>query len=172
MRLPCAPAGAVATFKASSPLPSPSVGKGLRAARLRLEFSQMTTAATLADLAEFPFVESLPKREKSRVGKLLDVIGEIEQAQRERGPLLPQHVIADVLGVSRARVGQLVDGGRLESVRIGQTRFVFLASFREFAKQERPTGRPRKARLVEAARRGLCLGLAINDAIDGEEEKS
>ena len=129
----------------------------------------MTTAATLADLAEFPFVESLPKREKSRVGKLLDVIGEIEQAQRERGPLLSQRVIADVLGVSRARIGQLVDEGRLQSVRIGKTRFVFLASFREFAKQERPIGRPKKSGLLESASAGLR---AINDAIDGEEEKA
>ena len=136
--------------------------------RLRLQFWQMTTAATLADLAEFPFVEGLPKRQKSKVGKLLDVIGEIERVQRERGPVLSQHVIADVLGVSRSRVSQLVDAGRLESVRIGQTRFVFLASFREFAKQDRPTGRPKKSAIAEVWRAGAGFGLGVTDAIDGE----
>ena len=124
----------------------------------------MTTAESL----DFPFLDGVPKREKTRVGKLLDVIAEIERVQLERGPVISQHVVADVLGLSPQRVSNLVSEGRLDSVRIGETRFVFLESFRDFAKKERPPGRPRKNLFVEAVRQGIGRGIAIGEAVVGE----
>jgi len=114
-------------------------------------------------------VGELPKREKSKVGKMLDVISDFERVQCERGPIISQHVIADVLGVSRQCVNQWVNQGRLESVQIGETRFVFIASFREFAKRQRVVGRPPKSKLQETVRGVVQQGRGLADAVTGEE---
>lgn len=125
----------------------------------------MSSAAINA--MDFPFVAELPKREKSRVAKLVDVLEEVGRIQEERGPIIPQTLCAEILGVSRQRISDLVAGGKLESVKIGEHRFVFVESFVARMKAEpNKGGRPRK---VGAFRRGVALGEGFAAAVDGEE---
>jgi len=114
--------------------------------------------SSVAQLSDFPFVADLPKREKGKVAKLMDVMEELERVTDEKGPVIPQSLIAEVLGVSKQRVNTLLDEGRMEFHVINGTRFVFVASFREYAKQERKVGRPSKASLLARAAYGLKLG--------------
>lgn len=97
-----------------------------------------------AAITEFPFVETLPKREKSKLGKLWDHLSTVKQIVDEKGLILPQHMVADLLDLSRARVGQLIDDGRLEAVVVHGVRYVTEVSVVSFAKEERKTGRPLK----------------------------
>jgi hypothetical protein len=124
--------------------------------------------SSLTEIADFPFVKDLPKREKSKVAKIMDVIHELEAVTKERGPIIPQGLIADVLGVSKQRVSALLDQGRMDYHTINGTRFVYSKSFREFARQERKVGRPpTKSPVVQAARAakwGVQLGCQIADA--------
>ena len=62
----------------------------------------------------------------------------------EKGPLIPQPCLLDVLGVSKARVYQLVNDGRFDVVELGDRRFVTAASVEAFTAMERPSGRPKK----------------------------
>lgn len=94
-----------------------------------------------AAVSEFPFVEAMPKREKSRVARLWERFEEIKAMTDRYGVMLPQHLAADLLGVSRQRVHTLVNEGRLQSVDVGGVRFVTEASMMEFARSERATGR-------------------------------
>ncbi len=121
------------------------------------------------DASEFPFVQELPKREKSRRMKLLDVLEQLEERTRHKGPVIPQTLAAEILGISRQRVGQLVEAQRIESCLLNGTRFVFLKSFVQFCQEEkRGPGRPLKA--VSPLKRGKLLGEALSDAALGEGE--
>lgn len=51
---------------------------------------------------------------------------------------------AEVLGVSNIRVRQFVAEGRLTRYMVGRTILLDRDEVKEFADQERPTGRPRK----------------------------
>lgn len=95
-----------------------------------------------AAVTEFPFVEALPKRERSKLVKLWDHLKEIKAATAEHGVLLPQHYAADLLGVSRQRVHVLVNEGRLLTVEVGGLRYVTENSMRSYAESERKGGRP------------------------------
>jgi predicted XRE-type DNA-binding protein len=123
---------------------------------------------SLTEIADFPFVKDLPKREKSKVAKIMDVIQELEAVTKEKGPVIPQALIADVLQISKQRVNDLLNEGRMEFYTINGVRFVFSSSFREFAKQERKPGRPpTKSLVVQAARSlkwGAQLGVDMADA--------
>jgi len=96
-------------------------------------------------LSDFPFVADLPKREKSARAKVLEAMDEVARVTAERGPLIPQALAAEFLGLTTQRVGALISTGRVEAVELVGRRFVVLNSFREFAKIERRTGRPRKS---------------------------
>jgi hypothetical protein len=96
----------------------------------------------VTELADFPFVADLPKREKSKVAKALDAMAELETITAERGPLIPQAVAAKIVGVSGTRIGQLLDAGAMDFHTVNGDRYIFVRSFREFAKRERKTGRP------------------------------
>lgn len=91
-------------------------------------------------VTEFPFVEALPKRERSKLSKLWDHFQEVRAAAKEHGTLLPQYYAAQLLGVSRQRVHVLVNEGRLHTVVVGGLRYVTEASMIEFARAERATG--------------------------------
>lgn len=91
-----------------------------------------------------PFLDTLPKREKSKLSKLWDHFQEVKAATAEHGVLLPQHYAADLLGVCRQRVHQLVNEGRLVSVEVGGLRYVTENSMMAFANSERKAGRPPK----------------------------
>jgi hypothetical protein len=98
-----------------------------------------------AAITEFPFVETMPKREKSKLAKLWAHLSAVRAIVAEKGTLLPQHMVADMLNLSRSRVGQLVDDGRLEAVEIHGVRYVTADSVEACAKIERKiTGRPPK----------------------------
>jgi len=123
----------------------------------------MMSSATARDLAEFPFMAELPKREKGKVAKLFDVLEEIGRVQSEKGGIVPQALVAEVLNVSRARVAELVDDGKLDSIRIGQHRFVFLESLWARCKAEKDKGgRPRK---VGAWKTGTSIGEGLAEAV-------
>jgi hypothetical protein len=97
-----------------------------------------------AQLAEFPFTADLPKREKTKVGKVLDALDEILRLTEDKGPAVCQKAAASFLGVSVQRVGQFLDDGKMEFWTIEGTRYVYVKSLKEFAKLERKTGRPPK----------------------------
>lgn len=93
---------------------------------------------------DFPFVQELPKRDKSRLVKLWEHLAEVRAIQAEKGEVIPQAFVADLIGVSTQRVTQFVDEGRLESVLINGRRYVTARSLEQFAQVERKNGRPFK----------------------------
>ena len=96
----------------------------------------------IAAQPEFPWVGSLPKREKSKFAKLWDQFQAIKRVTEERGMIVPPHVAAKLLGVSRQRVNELLNDGRMETVEVGGARFILEDSLVEFCKLERKEGRP------------------------------
>lgn len=95
-------------------------------------------------LNEFPFVESLPKREKSKLRKLWDELETLRQTSAEKGPLLPVSFVASLSGVSKQRVHQLMESGQLERVEVNGHPFVTENSLVGWVKSERKSGRPPK----------------------------
>lgn len=126
-----------------------------------------------AKLSEFPFVSKLARKEKSKVARLMDVLAELEKVTNEKGPVMPQALAADILGVSTQRVGQILDDGRLEGVQVGRCRFVIVSSFKEFAKEERKTGRPPKVlgKYEAVAKAGYHGGMEVMRAAYGSEDE-
>jgi hypothetical protein len=94
--------------------------------------------------AEFPFVENLPKREKSKLRKVWEELETLRQVSAEKGQLLPMAFAAKLAGVSRQRIYDLCEAGRLESVQINGHPFVTENSLVEWVKTERKAGRPPK----------------------------
>jgi hypothetical protein len=93
---------------------------------------------------EFPFVEALPKREKGRVAKAIDQVREFCALQEKHGSLLPALFIVGVLGISRQRVYQLIEGGQLKAVQHHGQWYIPESVFLEFVNTERKNGRPVK----------------------------
>jgi hypothetical protein len=91
---------------------------------------------------EFPFVEALPKREKSKVSKLWDHFAQVRELVAQKGMLVPQQFVGQLLGVSRQRVHQLVNEGRFEVVELQGHRYLTEKSVLAFAQEERKAGRP------------------------------
>jgi len=97
-----------------------------------------------AAVNEFPFVEALPKREKSKLAKVWDMVNHLKEAQARQGTLLPLTLAAKALDLSRTRVEQVVADGRLKRVEVDGHVFLTLDSVIEFASTERKNGRPLK----------------------------
>jgi hypothetical protein len=93
---------------------------------------------------EFPWVEQLPKREKSRLAKLWDHFAEVRAIQREHGTIVPVKLAADLAGVTRQRIDDLVERGQLVRIYVNGHPFITENSFVEWAKTERKNGRPLK----------------------------
>lgn len=106
-----------------------------------------------AAAAEFPFVESLPKRERKSVVKLWQ---QYENLQSEHGQLLPPHLAAAMLNVSRARVSQMCEAKILDRVYFDGHAMVTAASVKARAAAERAVGRPPKVSLREVLSAGLA----------------
>jgi hypothetical protein len=100
----------------------------------------MNAVATL----DFPFVQDLPKREKSKLANLWDHFTELRSVMAEHGALVPQSFAAELLGVSPQRINQLVTAGKLTVVPFHTGRFVTENSIVALAKSERKNGRPFK----------------------------
>ena len=99
-----------------------------------------SNAATI----DFPFVAELPKREKSKVGKLWDQLQEMNAIVQEKGMLLQPSLCAELCGVSRQRIYELIEAGRFEMVQFGKHRLITESSVIAYARAERKAGRPLK----------------------------
>lgn len=108
-----------------------------------------------AQTLEFAWMRDLPKREKSKVAKAVDLVKEFTELQRQHGALVPASMVASVLNLSRERVRQFIDDGRLPAVNFRGSWYVGEDDLKEFAKQERKTGRPPKAPSF-----GECMAMA------------
>ena len=110
-----------------------------------------------AEAPTFGFVSDIPVTEKSELGKVLDVMKEFREVTAQRGPVIPVTVAAEMLGVSRSRVCQFMDSGRLQYYVLGDMRHPFLNSVEAFLRQPRlKGGRPRKP---VGVLQGLAMGV-------------
>lgn len=102
----------------------------------------------------FPMPEAAAMPEPKTVAERVRLWAE---AGEGRGGLLPQSMLADVLGVTRQRVFQFVQEGRFETVMLFGQRFITGDSLGEFISQERKSGhhfkQPSTLKLVAASYR-------------------
>jgi hypothetical protein len=89
---------------------------------------------------EMPFIVDLPKREVRKVETAWDRLAALKVVSAEKGQLLPSPFVACLLGVSRQRVAQLLESGKLERVEVHGHPFVTENSLVEWAKAERAKG--------------------------------
>jgi hypothetical protein len=113
----------------------------------------VNSAATL----DFPFIEDLPKREKSKIASLWDTLKEARAATQEHGSLVPINFAAELLGISRQRMHVLLDEGKVTPVQFHNQRFVSEKSLVAWAKSERQVGRPLNPRAPSLKQ---CLAIA------------
>lgn len=95
-----------------------------------------------ANTCDFPFVSELPKREQKKVLSLWDELDALTHHVRENGMPITIPMVAVALGVSRPRVHQFIDAGRLETIVIAGKVHVTKPSLYAFAARERVNGRP------------------------------
>jgi len=104
----------------------------------------MCDARAVEQIAEFPFVEAMPKREKSRLARVWEQFQLVREAVRIHGALIPQSYAKTLLDLSKQRVHQLVNEGKLTSIDLGGVRYVTEKSILAWAEAEHKTGRPVK----------------------------
>jgi hypothetical protein len=109
-----------------------------------------------AQTMDFPFVDELPKRERSKIATLWDRFNELREITEEKGMLLPVPFCASLLGISGQRVHQLLDAGKMERVEVDQAVFVTEKSLVEWARAEHKNGRPLK--IPQTAKECLAVG--------------
>lgn len=102
----------------------------------------MIDATAINEAQEFPFVEVLPKREKSRLLSVWELISELSRVSEQKGALVPVVLAAEALNVTRQRMHQFCDESRLEVVLVRGHKFITEDSLVAFAKQQRKSGRP------------------------------
>lgn len=89
--------------------------------------------------ALFPeMLRGLPRKEKSKWEQLR----EMQEITRERGALLPTGLAAEVLDLSRQRLFQLLEAGRISQHEFFGRKWVTEKDLLDFAKSERKPGRP------------------------------
>jgi len=105
------------------------------------------TFATMfeATADEFPFVEDLPKREKSRWQKYCDAMAEFAEVSRQEGGLVHVSMAANFLNVSRTRIDELCNAGILKRFSFGGHVVISVRSLKERAESKLLKGRPKKA---------------------------
>lgn len=91
---------------------------------------------------EFPWVESLPKRAKSKLATLWDTLAEVQAVGKANGGLFTASFAAALLKVSRQRVYDLMDAGTLVKIQVADHVFITGDSLTSYAKTERRAGRP------------------------------
>jgi hypothetical protein len=94
---------------------------------------------------EFPFVNTIPKREKSRLRKAWDLFQELAAATEQHGPMCPASLAKKILDVSQQRVAQLMETGQLVSVSVAGHNYITKESLIAYCNSERKAGRPVKA---------------------------
>lgn len=110
---------------------------------------------------EMPFMAELPKREKKALGKLWDRYEEFKRVSADCGGIIPAAFAAEILNVSRQRVFQLIESGKLERVPLDgfETAFVSSRSVEQWARAEHKNGRPCKVKVPG-------IGSAIGSALE------
>jgi len=93
---------------------------------------------------DFPFMESLPKREKSKLAKMWDSFKELAEIQKEHGYPVPRTAAAILLEITPQRIDQLVESGKLIAVKFHGHVYVTENSLLELARSDRKSGRPLK----------------------------
>jgi hypothetical protein len=86
------------------------------------------------DLIEFPHIEGKTKK-RSTLRQMLDAI-------ERHGPLLPQSMMAGALDLSKQRVSQLIEEGKLASVEVAGKHFIPAAALELYLTEEKKAGRP------------------------------
>ena len=97
---------------------------------------------TRSESLDFEFVKGLPVKEKSRWRKVVDHFTDVKAVVREHGMIIPVKLAADIAGVSKQRIHELLEGGQLKRVDFHGHPFVAENTFVEWAKSERKAGRP------------------------------
>lgn len=109
-----------------------------------------------AQTMDFPFVAELPKRERSKLGTLWDRFKELKAITEEKGMLLSPAFCSALLGVSRQRVYQLMEDGRMERVDVHGQTFITEESLIAWARAEHKNGRPLK--IPQTAKECFAVG--------------
>jgi len=96
----------------------------------------------------FPFVEDLPKREKTRWQKVMELFDKAKQLTAEKGVLIPATLAAKLGDVSHQRICQLMEKGKLERVQLDGHIFVTEQSLIQWLKSPadkggRPPSKPK-----------------------------
>jgi len=106
---------------------------------------------------EFPFVSELPRREKSAVGKALDILSQYGELTRKHGTLVPSVMASSLLDISPQRLLELIYAGRFEgAVQLGRWWYIPEKALLEHAKTVSKKGgrRPKSPTFKE------CLTMA------------
>lgn len=85
---------------------------------------------------------SLPKREKAAVMGAWEELHEFCEMVKTNGAVIPVTFAGRVLNVSRQRVYELINEGRIQTMELGGHVFVVADSLVEWGKGERKAGRP------------------------------
>lgn len=93
---------------------------------------------------DFPFVEELPKREKSKVAKIWDAFQVMRAATKEHGCMVPEVLAAKLANISKQRIAELAEKGTLERIQIAGHNYITETSFLNWVSTERKAGRPPK----------------------------
>jgi len=84
----------------------------------------------------------IPANEPKRVRTKWEELQEMAEEGEKHGGFIPQFIAAVLLDVSKARVGQLVEDGRLKRYTYFGKPFVTVDDVSAFINSERKTGRP------------------------------
>ena len=111
---------------------------------------------------EFPFVSDLPKSEVKQVKSFWDEVKEMAEVSEANGFLVPPVAAAEMLGVSRARITQFQQDGRLRVWTFRGRPFVCGDDIVKLAEAERNCGTRLKTpqNLREAAAVAIRAGRA------------
>ena len=74
--------------------------------------------------SEFAFVQAMPKPKESRWSHYLKEVAALKAAQEKHGLMIPASLVHTVLDISRQRVHQLMDSGKIPYYLIGKQRYV------------------------------------------------
>lgn len=91
---------------------------------------------------EFPFVGQLPKREKSKLRQVWDLINELSEIAKTEGVLVPATMAAKALNISRQRFHQLIQDRQIRVIVVQGNNYVSEKDLVAFAEVERKNGRP------------------------------
>jgi hypothetical protein len=99
-----------------------------------------------ATVSEFPFVESIPKREKSKLQACWDEMAEFVEVSRQEQGLVTVTFACKALKVSRTRIDQMCEAGILKRFEMCGHVMISVRSIRDRAEAERQAGgRPKKS---------------------------